>query len=50
MSHFLGRALKELQDIVFEEREFGKSCHSVELLLLIMQESDFKRMGIGDFF
>lgn len=48
MSHFLGTALKELQDIVFEEREFGSSCDIVELHFLIIQESDFKQLWRGD--
>lgn len=50
MSHFLGTALKELQDLVSEKREFRKSCESVDLHLLIIQGNDFKGKGIGDFF
>lgn len=50
MSHFLGTVLKGLQDVVFEEIEFGKSCDIMELHFLIIQESDFKGRGIGDFF
>lgn len=50
MSHFLGTVLKELQDVVFEGRKFGKSCDSMELHFLIIQESDYKGRGIGDFF
>lgn len=48
MSHFLGTALKELQDIVFKEREFGSSCDIVELHFLIIQASDFKQLWRGD--
>lgn len=36
MSHFLGTALKKLQDTVFEERDFGKFCDIVEMYFLII--------------
>lgn len=44
MSHSQGTALKDLQDIEFEEREFGKFCDIVELYFLI-QANYFKQLN-----